>query len=282
LEASEVYGFTNDIRLQSDSDDDSPERIRPFRKNYFLIVGNQSLSDLSPAAVNGTPNEDVELQFQLSVRTLLWGDICDSGSSLNFGYTNKSFWQIASSSAPFRTTDHMPELFLETPLLRDKWVIRLAPFAHQSNGEGGDDSRSWNRYYLEAIYHSEEESASDRLFSSFVTKKTVPHGWNVGLRIWDVWNVDEMHNADILEYLGHFQLDGELRTTRIRNSTFSTMIRNNLRFGSDNRTTIGLEWSLDFIAETRFLVQFFSGYGLNLLDFDTHQQSIGIGFELST
>jgi outer membrane phospholipase A len=51
------------------------------------------------------------------------------------------------------------------------------------------------------------------------------------------------------------------------------MLRNNLQSGTENRTTVRLEWSFDVSTEARLLVQFFSGYGLNLLSYDQHQQA---------
>src|SRR5690606_34630874 len=59
---------------------------------------------------------------------------------------------------------------------------------HQSNGRGGDYSRSWNRITVETAWATER--------------------WAVGLRAWEriKESKDEDDNPDIEDYLGHGEL----------------------------------------------------------------------------
>ena len=85
-------------------------------------------------------------------------DVLFKNSRLFFAYTNLSFWQAYNSrfSSPFRETNHEPEMFL---LIPQKWslfdwhnqLIAIG-FNHQSNGQTGTLSRSWNRIYANFIF----------------------------------------------------------------------------------------------------------------------------------
>lgn len=256
------------------------ERFRPWKKNFVLVVWNPDLSAL-PSPTPGGENLDVETNFQLSIRTEVLSADCLYGWTGNVGYTGTSFWQMfdGSDSSPFRTTDHRPELFFESDEGADHWLFRVAPAHHQSNGESGPESRSWNLSYVEAIWHSDLDTLRMGTFSR--PRLDELHGLRVALKVWEEWDVSESTNADIADYYGNFELNADWFTRSLRNSALSAMFRNNLGAGGENRSTVRLEWSFNLSDEIRVMFQYFTGYGLNLLDYDRHQQSLGFGLEIS-
>ena len=109
-------------------------------------------------------------------------------------YTNRSFWQQFNKegSAPFRDSNHEPEAWLsfrnDYELFGIKNSIIRTGISHQSNGQSGELSRSWNRVYADFIFEY------DDLYLSFKP-------W---LRINEDSEDDD--NPDIDEYMGDFEL----------------------------------------------------------------------------
>jgi phospholipase A1 len=244
---------------------DNPFVLTAHRPNYVLPLTWVSL----PAQANGTGNHDFELQFQLSQKVLLSEEAIAGHGDLYVAYTNRSYWQAYSTSrsAPFRETTHEPELILS---FNSSWKapggIRLAGhhviLNHQSNGRSGDDSRSWNRIILSALFEMD----------NFV----------FALRPW--WRIPESakstpesargdDNPDIERYYGQMEVIGAW--TR-GNNLYSFTLRNNLR--SDNRGAIELSWSFPVYRSIRATVRYFNGYGESLINYNRSTQALGVGF----
>jgi len=116
---------------------------------------------------------------------------------IHFGYTQTSFWDLKSDSAPFEDTSYNAELFYlsrNIPTRYDwlKGFFIQSGFQHESNGRGGDDSRSTNYAYLEPSFVFMDEAALTGL-------KITP-------RIWAYLGNDETTNPDLYRYRGYFDL----------------------------------------------------------------------------
>mgnify|MGYP001827169526 FL=1 len=212
-------------------------------------------------------NEDLEAQFQISLKVPvaigLFGDRMD----LYGAYTNRSFWQVYNDdwSRPFRETNHEPEIWGQ---FRNDWTIfgftntlNAIGVVHQSNGRGGLLSRSWNR-----------------VFANFVFEKG---RWALSFKPWIRVSEDreEDDNPDITDYLGH----GELRVAYGRNGhVFSLMSRNQVESGFDEGA-LELGWSFPVFDYPYFrgYVQYFNGYGESLIDYDKKVNRIGIGISVT-
>lgn len=206
-----------------------------------------------------------EAKYQISLKTKLWQDILGSRADLWFGYTQQSYWQIynVDESAPFRETNYEPELLVNyrANLNLGLGGLRLrtltAALNHQSNGRSEPMSRSWNR----VIGQIGLESGPLTLL----------------LKSW--YRIPESRsddNRDIDDYFG----PGELQAYYLKEKhRFGMMLRNN--FQSENRTTMQLEWSYPILEKVGIYVQYFNGYGENLLDYDQHSNRIGLGFILT-
>jgi len=232
------------------------------RDNYVLPITHNS----KPGAVMDEFGEareldDEEIKFQISLRSLLLNNLPFNGQ-LYAAYTNQSHWQAYNSddSRPFRETNHQPELFVDFPT-DIQWhgvklnAIRFA-INHQSNGRSGVISRSWNRAYAELLMSTKYSQ--------------------VNFRTW-LQISDEEDNPDIEDFMGNFQIDG-LRKFGKHQLHWKT--RHNLR--SDSRGALELGWSrrIGGREDIRLYLQYFTGYGESLIDYNRKTERIGLGFKI--
>jgi phospholipase A1 len=182
-------------------------------------------------------------------------------------YTNRSFWQVYNGaySKPFRETNHEPEIWAQ---FGNDWTLfgfantlNAVGLVHQSNGQGGVLSRSWNRLYANFIFEKGR--------------------WAISVKPW--LRLDRHRskddNPDITDYLGH----GELRLAYERHGhVYSLMTRNQIESGFDHGA---LEFSWSFpVFDYPYLkgyIQYFNGYGESLIDYDHRTNRIGIGIALT-
>lgn len=255
---------------------DKANVLKPFtlmshKPNYIL------LASYNIAGVNGNtyrhefPDRkiefyNVETKFQLSIKMPLAVGLFKGRVDIYGAYTNRSFWQLyRTESAPFRETNHEPEVWVQ---INNDWRIfgftnkvNAIGLVHQSNGMGGSLSRSWNRIYANMAFERKD------LVLSVKPWFRIPEQ--------DV-NDD---NPDILDYMGW----GEIRAAyKYGDNTFSVMVRNAAESGFQ-RGAVELAWSFP-IWKYKFMkgyIQYFTGYGESLIDYDNYSNSIGIGLCLT-
>ena len=255
----EIFAFDRRLHLES-GNNKIPFDVTLHRPNYFLPVtyNDNPNAETYEQAGRSVPNE-YEAKFQLSLKMLIWDDIFKNNGDLYGAYTQLSLWQIYDDSSPFRETNYEPELFLkfdtDIDVLGLQNRLLLIGINHQSNGQSGSFSRSWNRIYVEFIATR----------GNFV----------VGLKPWYriPENDEDDDNPDIYKYLGYGQLWGAYKWGR---SVFSFTLRNNLR-PSDNKGGIEVGWSFGLTDNLRLYLQYFNGYGESLIDYDNATNRIGIG-----
>lgn len=251
----------------------NPYVLETYRPNYILPVThakglNKSVYQQgSEEAVDNT-----EAQFQVSIQLRAIDDLFGLGADLGLAYTAKSFWQLYNSdiSAPFRETNHEPELFLtgrnDYQVLGLTHTLSRIGFNHQSNGRSGNLSRSWNRIYAQFGFEG------DNTLVSFKPWYRIPEDEK------QAGSPKGDDNPDIHNYLGNFELLG---SHRWGDNTVSAQWRNNLRSHGENRGAIDLSWSYPLNNEIKFYLKYFNGYGYSLIDYNTAVESIGIGFSIN-
>ncbi|MCX5909294.1 MAG: phospholipase A [Deltaproteobacteria bacterium] len=241
--------------------------ITPHRSNYMLPFTFNESPNTDSARESGS-NKDMkkaEVKFQLSFKVKLWQDILDKEMDLWVGYTQQSFWQFYDfeDSSPFRETNYEPELLLnfktDYNVLGFKGRFINVGLNHQSNGRSELSSRSWNRIVTNL--------GLEKNNFSLLLK-----GW---YRIPEAAQDDD--NPNIEDYLGYGEVWGYYFWKKHR---FGVMLRDNLKFPS-NRGAVQLEWSFPMIERVSGYVQYFNGYGENLLDYRHNVNRIGIGFILT-
>ena len=240
------------LRDKSDKNLQNALGIELYKFNYLLPV----------TYAKNIPNDSrksVETKFQISLAKPLFYDVFGLRESLVAAYTQTSWWQITKKSSPFRETNYQPEIFLNfaSPKYLEKIGVQNLKFGllHESNGRDGSKSRSWNRAYVQ----------SDFVYGNF----------SVSPRAWIVVG-DKGDNKDILKYIGH----GDVRLSyNLNDHIFSLMLRNNLHFDKTNKGAAELSYMFPIFSSGVYgYLQYFTGYGESLIDYDRHTDKVGLGF----
>ncbi len=247
-------------------------RIRQYKPVYLLPLFHASAVNQTPhsPAAGHTVSESQgikadEAKLQISLKTKLAEDLFGNNGDLWFGYTQTSRWQVYTGgvSRPFRETNHEPELMMlwRTDYDLAGWRGRTVKLGinHQSNGRSLPLSRSWNRLML----------STDLEY----------HDWTLSLRPW--WRIDESgrqdDNPDISDYLG--RADVQL-VKRWGEHQFSLLLRHSLRSGSNSHGAIQLDYAFPIAGELRGHLQWFSGYGESMIDYNHRANYFGVGVSL--
>lgn len=237
--------------------------IEPYRRNYFLPVTHNS--DVNQALYTGLgeqfESDDTEVKFQLSFQLPVWEDMFYKNLDMYIAYTQLSFFQAYNDeySSPFRETNYEPELGLRwSPELNlSGWNIDsvLVAYNHQSYGKSKPLSRSW-----------------DRIIAQFKLNK---ENLSLGMRLWQ--RIDDVpiddDSPDIEDYLGYGELFAGYDIGRHH---FGFMLRNPFE-----NEAVQLDWTYLFSEKVGFYLQYFNGYGENLLDYNHRVNRVGIGFMLN-
>jgi phospholipase A1 len=253
--------------------DSNPFAILPHRQNYILpLTYSKQHNDIYASRLNGETLDNVEVEFQISIKYLIAENILNENFNLDFGFTSVSWWQMYNDeiSAPFRETNYEPELILSynkawsslgLPLKRSFLSLN-----HQSNGQAGTLSRSWNRIIGGANFQHDDLVWSAQLWWRLPEdSKQSPT---------DATGDD---NPNIERYVGQGQIGFLWKSSR--NHNLQLALRNNLR--SDNRGSIKLGWSFPLPKKLRGYLQLFNGYGESLVSYNRHSSRIGIGILLT-
>ncbi|MEP1582617.1 MAG: phospholipase A, partial [Marinobacter sp.] len=196
--------------------------------------------------------DNQEAKYQISFKVPLLTGWLDDRTTLWFGYTQKSFWQVYNTddSAPFRETNYEPEVFVRYETNYDLGPGRLngvtLGFNHESNGQSEPRSRSWNRIVGSAAY------SYDRWLSILQPWYRLPE------------DDSEDDNEDIERYLGYANYMAIYKWSEDR--TLSMKLMNNLR--SDNKTSIELGYSFPMGDTIKGYVHYYNGYGESLIDYN--------------
>lgn len=247
-----------------------PLTLMSHKPNYILL-GAYNSNGYNPEPYREQDDDpsldvnDTEVQFQISIKTPLALGLFEE-FDIYAAYTNHSFWQLyESDSSPFRETNHEPEAWVQ---FQPNWeflgltnTANAIGFVHQSNGRGGSLSRSWNRVYANLA----------------IEKGPFAMSLKPWYRIPEDSEDDD--NPDITDYLGHYELRAAYKWGE---NVFSVMSRNNLESGF-SRGAVELTWSFPFwnYPFLKGYVQYFTGYGESLIDYDNYVNKIGIGFALT-
>lgn len=220
-------------------------------------------------------SEKQAAKFQLSFKYKLadfGGDAAaEKTNTLQFGYTQRSLWDLDASSSPFYDTSYMPEVFWEKLTLPPSnhngdfsWNGFQLGAKHESNGRDGIDSRSVNIAYLRTF---------------FVVGPV--NGWRLILLPKIFTHVGRLSENDNLEkYRGHGELRGVFGKKDGLWLEFSAM-------AGETFVHRSIQLDLSFPVRTRLvempvflLFQYFNGYGESLRSYDQKSESLRAGFSL--
>jgi outer membrane phospholipase A len=213
-------------------------------------------------------------EFQVSLKYKVF-DIKDNWNPLThfyFGYTQTSFWNAFAKDPSFFDTSYKPSMFLYYPDVFQNNFFELdlqGGVEHESNGRGGTLERSFNSLYF-------QPKATFDLPAHFQ--------FSLQPRAWMYFRVGD-NNPDIADYHGYADLLSAF-TWLDPHSGEKIQLSNKLLIG-DHGNHVGLLSVLRFnLVGVPFLrkfnpaiqVQYFHGFGQNLLDYnvDSHALRAGI------
>jgi outer membrane phospholipase A len=221
---------------------------------------------------------DTQVKFQFSFKYDLWPST--SRHTVYLAYTQKSLWDLYDRSAPFRESNYAPELFYAhyhsdvrgQPNRGCGLFSEQVGVEHESNGEAGDASRSWNRLFVDV----DATCYGERFYGL------------LGVRAWYPFGLRENPTIERTQGFGELMfgvgLDEEdahsngLVTVALRKGTSSTLAKGSVVVDARWRPTysrlLGKAWR--FAPYLWF--QFFTGYGESMGTYDLATTSARLGF----
>ena len=220
-----------------------------FKDNYFIggiPIGEKITSH----------NSDVK--FQISVSQRLTKSKLPFDSYLFLQYTQKAFWNVFQASLPMRDLNFNPGIGLGHLIIRKNKYIGKAyvMVEHESNGRDSIENRSWNKLTLGAAV-------------------LLNKNWEVQFKGW-IPVIDGKENDDILKYNGIFQVAANYRTDN-RRLNLGLILTKRLTWFSFN-TQVELSYKFNNNENQYFFVQYYNGYGENLLEYNQFKSILRVGF----
>jgi outer membrane phospholipase A len=250
-------------RAQAASVEESGVDLLTFHRTNYFVTGF---------------TDDTQVKFQFSFKYDLWPN--RSEHNVYFAYTQKSLWDLYLESSPFRESNYNPQVFYSH---RHAAAARAHPgftlvseqagFDHESNGEDGDRSRSWNRVFAAGS-------------AACVDGRGRFIGW--GVQVWLPFALRD--NDDIIDYagLGEFHLRAGVMDTERWWGSGELMLAGRKGTNTHGSLLAELSWRLGyrgaFARAVRFapflFVQLFTGQGETLLRYDQTDRSVRVGIAL--
>lgn len=240
------------------------KRLQENRETVEETYGTDEKSTFTPHHLNyGALGKDDAL-MQVSFKYRLGRDW-----NTYFAFTSVIKWDVYEDSSPYRDINFKPELFYRfTP--EPEFLVSLdAGYWHESNGQGGEESRSW-----------------DQLFARINTLFEIK---NISM-VWETHLYGELNtgdfNEDIGDYLGWwdtgFYFLNILPSDRI-NIDLELYIwsgDNGVPFDHGQFRT-GLIFKVEnAVFQPSLYIQYFNGYGEVMADYDKRSEAwrVGIAF----
>lgn len=264
--------------------------LTPHKANYLLPLSysKDKPNRVSPILGNTglTYNENMEVVFQLSLKKQLSYNLFGWNEFIVAAYTQKVWWQLYDESGPFRETNYQPEIYMTVPTsqsLDDSIGLKAVKlgFIHESNGQEGYRSRSWNRLYADGVWQWDNLFLSTRVW--YRIKEDAKPDWYYEQTETDPLIIQQYSdgddNPDIEDYLGY----GDIKLDYLYGKNhFGLMLRNNLDF-DDNKGAVELTYSYPFFnsPDSSWYVKVFTGYGESLIDYNVDVTKASFGFSFS-
>jgi outer membrane phospholipase A len=228
---------SSDISTPLKDGGDFLKKISPYEPLYFLFGWRHATG--------------WDAKFQLSLRYLF-------GQHIYLGYTQTSVWDLSAESAPFHDSSYRPSLFYyyndDKKDISSGYIFRLMTgFEHESNGQGGPNSRSINVLFARPFFMFANDGG-DHLFR--VAPKVVAY-------------LDKSENQDIANYRGYGDLLLVFDFVKNHGVLNGLQVSTDLRKG--NRRDYGsvqVDLSYPIGSITYAHLQYFAGWGETILDYN--------------
>ncbi len=198
-------------------------------------------------------------------------------TDLYFAYTQTTIWDLGGNSSPFRDSSYRPSIYYRwahdnegdsasssifNKVLPDEWRAGLE---HESNGQGGLDSRSINTAFFQPSWHID-----------------LDNGRRLSLlpKFYDY--LEKSDNSDIQQYRGY--ADWRVRYGREDGLIIDGLYRQGTGGYATGQVDVSYPLSDRLFGRTGTFVymQLFSGYGETLLDYNRDGDTqLRVGISLS-
>ena len=186
----------------------------------------------------------------------------------HLAYTQTSFWDLESASKPFEDNSYKPEFFFLSPNIRIPWATGFfvkSAFQHESNGRGGEDSRSTNFLYIKPIYIAYD--------------KNTKLGIMVAPKIWAYIANEDENNPDLNDYRGYFDL--EIKVGQANGFVLGSHFRWAKEGGSmELDLTYPLHRFIFKNLDLYFQVQYVNALAESLLNYKDRTEALRLGFAI--
>jgi len=239
-----------------------------YQPNYIMFTSDSKFNAADSIYAGLDPDfaslKQEEMKFQVSVKFPVVQGVIGDRTDLFVGYTQTSWWQLFTdegiTSAPFRETNYMPELFLRhhpenMELFGGQLSALDLSLVHQSNGRSDPLSRSWNRVVGRAVFDYGDLGVAVRTWYRFPEEN------------------DNDDNPNTEDYYGY----GDVRLSWAPNrNTFGLMFRPGTK-----KSGLELSWSRAITDRLRIYAQWWQGYSESMIDYDREVNRVGIGIALN-
>lgn len=224
---------------------------------YFTLFRDNYFSGGIPLGTKPTGHNS-DVKFQLSISQRLTKSKLPFDSYLFIQYTQKAFWDVFRESLPMRDLNFNPGIGLGHLIIRHNKYIGKAylMLEHESNGKDSIDSRSWNKI-------------------TFSWALVLNDNWETQFKIW-IPIIDGENNKDILKYNGIFQFAVNYRTCNKRLQIGALITQRKAWFGFN--TQLELSYKFNKRENQFFFIQYYNGYGENLLEYNQYKNMLRVGF----
>jgi len=275
--------------------------LTPYHVSYFFpfsmangkyprISENQAPNaSLTPLEKKYSKYGKIEAEFQISFKKQISYNFFGWNEFIFAAYTQTVFWQLYQSSAPFRETNYKPEIYLSIPsssYFDEHYGLKAVRygFLHDSNGQDGYRSRSWNRLYVKWLWQWNNLFLASKVWYRIPEKqKSAAYykgdGFEANGTPIDPHQIGD-DNPNIEHYFGYGDLDFHYLYGK---SQFTSLFRYNFGAGGTQRGAVKFNWSYPFLYSKNMFwyTNVFSGYGESLIDYDRSVTKISFGFSFS-
>lgn len=224
---------------------------------YFTLFRDNYFSGGIPLGTKPTGHNS-DVKFQLSISQRLTKSKLPFDSYLFIQYTQKAFWDVFRESLPMRDLNFNPGIGLGHLIIRHNKYIGKAylMLEHESNGKDSIDSRSWNKITLSCAL-------------------VLNDNWETQFKTW-IPIIDGENNKDILKYNGIFQFAVNYRTCNKRLQIGALITQRKAWFGFNMQ--LELSYKFNKRENQFFFIQYYNGYGENLLEYNQYKNMLRVGF----
>ena len=251
---SRVIDYFADIRPDYNADSVRREMDRApyftlFKDNYF--IGGIPVGGKIKAS-----NSNVK--FQISISQKLTRSTLPFDTYLFIQYTQKAIWNVLQNSLPMWDMNFNPGIGLGHLLIRENKYMgkTLIMLEHESNGKDSLASRSWNKI-------------------SFGANLLLTNNLEGQIKLW-IPIIDGVNNPDIPKYngLGHVGFNYRTPDRRLQLGILATWRPNSFNFNTQTE----LSFKINNNENQYFFLQYYNGYGENLIDYNRFKSILRIGF----